>query len=212
MRRHLRIAAIFLLAGVVVNVAVAWAIVAHLETLHISWAFDGVDLEHSESFKWWTTHAPDGFANRATRVMLSSPITGASVVLATSRRPNESYWETIIRGQVMGRLRTGWPMRSMEGARWGHEYGVSLYRGAVEYGGDVGANLDIFPLRPFLPGFVFNSLFYAGILWLLLPGPFVLWRFIRRPMRLRCDLCPECAYPMGESAVCTECGRDLPIG
>ncbi len=99
MRHRLLIVVAFLLAGAVVNVAVAWAIVAHLQTFDISWVLDGVDLEHPESFKWWTTHAPDGFANRATDVMLSSPITGASVVLAG----NESYEETAIRGEFMVR-------------------------------------------------------------------------------------------------------------
>ena len=94
-KRRLLIAAIFLLAGAVVNVGVAWAIAAHLETFDIDWVFDGrVYLEDPESFKWWTTHAPDGFAKRAGWVMLSSPITGASVVLAESRRLNESYEET----------------------------------------------------------------------------------------------------------------------
>ncbi len=104
----------------------------------------------------------------------------------------------------MGRLRTGWPMRSMEGARWENKDGVSLYRGAVEYGGDFAANLHIFPLRPFLPGFVFNSLFYGAALWVLIPGLFALRRQIRR----RRGLCPACGYDLrhGEHEACPECG------
>ena len=58
------------------------------------------------------------------------------------------------------------------------------------------------PLRPIWPGFAINTLFYAAILWL----PFVL----RRIIRIRRGLCPACAYPMGESAVCSECGKALP--
>ena len=193
--------AICLLAGAAVNVAVAWAIALHLETFDISWILPGVDLEHPESFKWWTTHAPDGFVNRVAVVMLSSPITGASIVIAAT-----DIDDTAIISQSMARLRTGWPMRSMEGARWQNEDGVSLYRGEVEFGGDSRANVRIFPLRPFLPGFVFNTLFYAGILWLLLPGPFVLRRFLR----VRRGLCPKCAYPIGASALCTECGNEMP--
>ncbi len=61
------------------------------------------------------------------------------------------------------------------------------------------------PIRPVWPGFALNTLFYAALLWLLIPGPFVLRRFLR----VRRGLCPKCAYPMGESAVCTECGRAL---
>ncbi len=64
------------------------------------------------------------------------------------------------------------------------------------------------PLRPVWPGFAVNTSFYAAILWLLIPGPFVLRRLVRR----RRGLCPKCAYPMGESEVCTECGNELPRG
>jgi hypothetical protein len=55
-------------------------------------------------------------------------------------------------------------------------------------------------------GFAINSILYAAILWLLLGGPFAL----RRVARVRHGLCPNCAYPMGGSPTCTECGRPLP--
>jgi hypothetical protein len=61
------------------------------------------------------------------------------------------------------------------------------------------------PKRPVWLGFVANTFFYAAILWLLIPGPFALRRLIRR----RRDLCPKCAYPVGESDACTECGQPL---
>ena len=64
----------------------------------------------------------------------------------------------------------------------------------------------VLPLRPLWPGFAVNTLFYAAVLWLLIPGPFVLRRFIRA----RRGRCPKCAYPMGESAVCSECGNGHP--
>ena len=59
------------------------------------------------------------------------------------------------------------------------------------------------PLVPLWMGMIAGTLFYAALLWLLIPGPFVLRRFLQ----LRRGLCPKCAYPMGESAVCTECGQ-----
>ncbi len=64
----------------------------------------------------------------------------------------------------------------------------------------------MFPLRPLWPGFAVNTLFYAAVLWLLILGPFALRRFIR----VKRGLCPKCAYPMGELAVCSECGKALP--
>ncbi len=63
--------------------------------------------------------------------------------------------------------------------------------------------LDTFPYRPIWPGFALNTLFYAALLWLLfLLAP----RQIRRHVRVRRGLCPACGYPVGESAVCSECG------
>ncbi len=57
---------------------------------------------------------------------------------------------------------------------------------------------------PVWPGFVINALFYAGILWLLIPGQFALRRLIRR----RRGLCPACGYDLrhAEHEACPECG------
>jgi hypothetical protein len=62
------------------------------------------------------------------------------------------------------------------------------------------------PLCPIWPGFAINTLFYAGILWMLFAAPFAL----RRRRRVKRGLCPACAYPVGESDACTECGRPFP--
>ena len=66
--------------------------------------------------------------------------------------------------------------------------------------------LRVLPFRPLWPGFAVNSLLYAAVLWLLICGPFALRRFIR----VRRGLCPACAYPHGESPVCSECGKTIP--
>jgi hypothetical protein len=69
------------------------------------------------------------------------------------------------------------------------------------------------PIRPSWPGFAVNTLFYAAILWPLICGLSVIYRrIIRHRIRRRRGLCPWCAYPMGESPVCTECGSALPVG
>ena len=67
-------------------------------------------------------------------------------------------------------------------------------------------NPRVLPIRPAWFGFATNTLFYAAILWLLSLGP--LFAF-RRFIRTRRGLCLKCGYPMGESAVCTECGKPL---
>jgi hypothetical protein len=65
--------------------------------------------------------------------------------------------------------------------------------------------LRFIPYIPIWPGFAINTMFYAGILWLVFAAPFAL----RRRRRIKRGLCPACAYPVGESDVCTECGKPL---
>ena len=63
----------------------------------------------------------------------------------------------------------------------------------------------VLPVRPLWPGFAVNTLFYAGVLWVLFCGPFALRRMIRR----RRGQCAHCAYPIGQNERCTECGADV---
>jgi len=58
------------------------------------------------------------------------------------------------------------------------------------------------PLIPIWPGFAINTVFYAAIVWLLFFTPGTL----RRRRRIKRGLCLACAYPIGVSPVCTECG------
>ena len=66
-------------------------------------------------------------------------------------------------------------------------------------------NPRVLPVRPIWPGLAANTLFYAGVSWLLICGP-----FLRRVIRVKRGRCPACAYPMGPSDVCSECGKALP--
>jgi hypothetical protein len=59
------------------------------------------------------------------------------------------------------------------------------------------------PLQPLWPGFGINTIFCAALLWL----PFAAFGRIRRRRRIKRGLCPACAYPVSDSAVCTECGK-----
>ena len=64
------------------------------------------------------------------------------------------------------------------------------------------------PLGPIWPGFAANTLFYAAILWLLIPGPFVL----RRVIRVRGGRCGACGYDLKgaeHDRACPECGGNV---
>ncbi len=132
MRHHLFIAAIFLLAGAVVNVAVTWGLVT------------------------WTVIALNDRANSQPFALFS----------------------------YKGTVAAGWPTEAL-GYTW---------------------TSNEFPayssLRPIWPGLAVNTLFYAALLWL----PFA----VRQWIRMWRGLCPRCGYPMGESDLCTECGKPLP--
>ena len=65
----------------------------------------------------------------------------------------------------------------------------------------------LLPVDPLWPGFAVNTLFYAGVLWMLYCGPFAL----RRRGRIKRGLCVACAYDLRGSATtsdaCPECGE-----
>jgi hypothetical protein len=66
-------------------------------------------------------------------------------------------------------------------------------------------SIPYLPVRPVWSGFAINTILYAAILWTFFAAPFAL----RRWRRVRKGLCAKCAYPVGESAVCSECGRPV---
>ena len=63
------------------------------------------------------------------------------------------------------------------------------------------------PLWPAWPGTVLNTLLFAVLVGIAARGIAQLRRHLRR----RRGLCPHCAYPIGISPVCAECGAALPL-
>ena len=230
-KRSLVIVAVFLLAGAVVNVGVAWGCPLW-SAMTPSTPFDEprpVDIE------WWGLHARGrsdqplvmvdegrGFAFQIVLMtageheLVTIEDDGASTMLLRSGSPPYDH---------VVRLTAGWPRESLSGEQWRTAITspiftfqiASLARKQVRFGESkmvcavappgLGARpLRFLPLRPVWPGFAVNTLFYAATLWLLICGPFALRRVVRR----RRGLCVQCGYPMGESDVCTECGEALP--
>lgn len=58
------------------------------------------------------------------------------------------------------------------------------------------------PYTPIWAGLAIDSVFWGAAAFGLVAGP----RAMRRAIRRRRALCPACAYPVGASPVCTECG------
>jgi len=115
---------------------------------------------------------------------------------------------------IESELAAGWP----EPALWGCIAGVDRGSGVMVHMSSIGIGASLktdyglsrpthcLPLRVLWPGFAINTIFYAAILWLLFAAPFQ----FRRYRRIKRGLCPSCAYPIGSSEVCTECGAAIP--
>ncbi len=188
MKRRLLTIAIFLLAGAVVNVAVAWG----CSVFSPLWSEVGHDCTY-----------------------------GGVLVVPLENLPAPSGQDPSDLGGSafevfhMTLFRAGLPVRSLTGhisERWTLPATTSptgrqpaTYSGLWSLPRRIGPGLPHVPLIPVWPGFAVNTLFYAAVLWLLIPGPFAL----RRLIRLKHGLCPACAYDLrhGEHDACPECGR-----
>lgn len=118
-----------------------------------------------------------------------------------------SYWSQYVTLQARG-----WPMRCLWAERrLSHNSGLWELLGGYSTRAPIATKpghplyLDdraTYPCQVWWPGFAINTTFYAAIFWLVFaaPGRVRCWRRIKR------DLCPACAYPVGKSATCTECG------
>ena len=111
-------------------------------------------------------------------------------------------------------LRTGWPLPSWQGEHRWVRYPASEeseYVTAVRVAnpqpsageGEVDFNFVPFGILPV--GFAVNTLIYA----VALGSAMLLSRVAVRWIRLRRGRCPRCAYPIGISSTCTECGEVL---
>lgn len=121
------------------------------------------------------------------------------------------------RAGIEGEAAAGWPMLAMwcDMERSSPEYGsardpwssVALSSRLTGRAGLYGP-VDRMPLRPIWPGFAINTLVYAFVIGAAWSGVGTLCRAIRR----RRGLCARCAYPVGASPVCTECGAAVKFG
>ena len=231
MKRRLLIAAIFLLAGAVVNVAVAWRCAAWSKTIghpaeqvifdsplaelgeiSVAPAFSGfglrMDLVHSQALNY---HVDLSISCGWPLLSMRQPTWRHFSVMRPPPDP-QTY------SKVVGFLRSlpdgrdpdpqlasffGSSEEYSEAAAFMSWLGTCFEKASVQA---MATPRRMLLTRPVWPGFAINTGFYAAVLWLLICGPFAL----RRVVRARRGLCPKCAYPMGGSAVCSECGKAIP--
>lgn len=105
----------------------------------------------------------------------------------------------------------GWPWRTLWHAKVGHlqripPENIGSWQPAVIRSPLGSANLPGLPIRPVWPGLVGSTLLHAALWYLALGLPGTLRRWVRR----RRGLCPDCAYDLrgtSREPRCPECGR-----
>ncbi|MEE8155962.1 MAG: hypothetical protein V3T53_13495 [Phycisphaerales bacterium] len=196
MKRRIVTITIFLLFGVVINVAVAWGCVLWLPKDDIVTLFE---KEVRQRIPPDVTVRSDLFFFNGLEI--KPP--GRSILMLAATEVDDGvdsavplYWE----------LHAGWPTMSLDGTykmtETGGHYPFLFY--LPEW---LWERVEFFlvPWRPQWPGFAINTMLYGGVPWLLVCGPFEFRRYRRRKR----GLCVYCAYPIGTSDVCTECGRPV---
>ena len=203
-KRRLLILAVFLLAGAVMNVVVAWGCrLAVRGPQRFSPAYQPSD---ASTTAWWNENKPEGVTDELagfaimkrfgwTRDMLHGDDGGIFRILPSGNIHITGQMQDV---HMVMRVTAGLPMRSLLGHSWSRK-GATIQQSGI-------ITRRWLPYLPMWPGFIVNTLLYAVVLWLLSGGSFRL----RRLIRVRRGLCPKCAYPRGESDVCSECGKALP--
>jgi len=196
---------LLLIAGAALNVAVAWA-------AFLSKPGDG-GMTHREPNRddkefFFRGHRPDARFVPSEAVEHYGPTERGLIVKYTSVNGSGAIPRA-------SKSSVGWPLVALGHEQWVEMVGIDpktgsgIWKTVGERGQWKGVSLrgfDFLPVLPVWPGFAINALFYAAVLWMMLFGPFVL----RRRLRCRRGLCPTCAYPIGRSPLCTECGAPIP--
>jgi hypothetical protein len=202
--RLMRFILLSLLLGAIVNVAVAWGCALSGTSSSVLLRIEPVNLSRARGEVIWRTSIgpvrPDEHVEGWKR-----EARGVTVIALRLRTANPRA----AAGCWM--FNSGRPLRSFGGLDYGDQGGVvdrSTLWSILPHRTAIPMQAARIPLYPRWPGFAVNTLFYATILWLVIPGPFVLRRLVRR----RRGRCPQCGYDLRHalSAGCPECGWNRP--
>jgi hypothetical protein len=220
-RRMFIVILLLLCGGAMVNVAVAWGFaIRPLPSNNVS-AYGG-------NLKSWVRHrlmevsSLNDLGFHAPSHLFNDDIGRLRAVWREERGAgvirSEVFLPSLRWRPVLCVLRTGWPLHNMSAEFWSRPNVDNLPLAQLDagyelrFGFDSGLPIDrsligpqrrVLPYRIAWPGFAINTIFYAGVLWMM----FVIPGTIRRRRRLKRGLCPNCAYLIGTSPVCTECGK-----
>lgn len=196
-RMRVRRLILALVLGAVANVAVAWGCAVW------SWPLSGsADFQEvTGRFQTlWEKHA--GSSGRAPTIeseITSFGLTGQSI-----------GWHANNTAAYVTRTMVGCPCRSFQGVGVFSPATTATHTGGVVL--SLGGRQVFLPYRPIWPGLLINTLIYAVPSWFLLAAGSIFFTRLQARLRARRDGCPTCGYPIGTSAVCTECGASIKAG
>jgi hypothetical protein len=196
---------LFLLAGAIINVAVAWAC-ASCALLHSR------DPAPSE----WTSEMMRAHIDWAKAYNVSSyhhwerSGLGCQIEIVGVTKKSDPADEL----HQVREYRAGFPLYSLNGRRveqgtammtvglWCLQEGVVKAQRPMWHGNR--PERRAVPLRPLWPGFAINTIFYAAIVWMLCAVPGA----VRRRVRIKRGQCASCGYSLRDitSEKCPECG------
>jgi len=231
-KRVTGILALLLLAGAVVNVAVAgviwWSTGCSLEPVgRAMYHYPDKPPVNELAIERWTRHAKGTWPEQTTYLnRLDTKALGtqhqylyqqiaSGGMLRLGDTGMRDLWLRAGMWEVMA-VECGWPVHCVAIEGWREKLEMELTPASwypvprktpavLEHDGWSVLGRPV-PRRPRWPGLLVNTGFYAALLWLLIPGPIAMWRLIRRHR----GLCVRCGYPAGESRTCSECGAALP--
>jgi predicted RNA-binding Zn-ribbon protein involved in translation (DUF1610 family) len=195
---------LFLLAGAIINIAVAWGLVWQTPPVRQSGYYLSPHLP-----PWWYSL----WEQRGRVFLIGSKNTHADTnhQYDPDRFPHWSRWQGSFEHENRMWLEqaTGWPSLSVEsmigfaGSSWQPE----IWHGFLLETHTTPTRNRVLGYFPIWPGFAINTIFYAGILWLLFAAPST----IRRWHRIKRGQCASCGYSLREnvSEKCPECGATL---
>jgi hypothetical protein len=195
----------WLLIGAVLTIVIAWG----MKLLRAPGSFSYHRITDFDRAAMWARHADENWPDEpetaplsffqcdrklgVTYCWLDSSLTDEQRAAGLRTSPYK------VRGE-----RVGLPMRALHGEV--AEFDGTWRKSWMTIRFNLAGREETLPLCPIWPGFVIDIVVVAALLWLVVRGPFVLraWR------RVKGDRCARCGYPFGSSAVCTECGLEVP--
>ena len=211
MKRRMMFILLLLIGGAIVNVAVVWSIAYRSDS-----RYKTLDQQLFDKVVDYSTLYPTDVPRPHFREVRTG--FGVRHEFLFSVKVEEPYEKWLDTRALIEHV--GWPCAAMRSFYFFHESETGIVRetSLFERGIDVDDWLTPDPvlscfgrasspprflaLRPILPGFVINTLTYSLLLWPFLAAPLA----ARRMLRCRRGQCARCAYPIGTSPVCTECG------